>query len=215
MTSKPVAKSPKSPKAAPQTRKRQRLTQEDRRAQLLKCAVKIFAEHGLNAANHALIAEDAGVSVPTVFFYFSSRESLVDAVLSDVERVHIINFKRALNSKKKANVVLRELGESMTSSLEEHRYHSRIFLEWSIMARADIWPRFLKLHQYIIQTLTKIIERGQREGTCHPKLVAEDEAYILHATAYNITQMKLTGCPPDRIERYINSVLRTVAVEES
>lgn len=196
-----------------QPRKRQRLSQEDRRSQLLKCAVKIFAEHGLNAANHALIAEDAGVSVPTVFFYFSSRDKLVDAVLSDVERVHIINFKRAGKSKKPANIVLRELGDGMTTVLEDHRYHSRIFLEWSIMAGADIWPRFLKLHAFIINTLTKIIERGQKEGSCHANLVAEDEAYILHASAYTITQMKLTGYGQDKIERYITSVLRTVAIE--
>jgi len=83
------------------------------------------------------------------------------------------------------------------------------------MARTDIWPRFLKLHEQIIGTLTKVIERSQREGTCSKDVIPEDEAHILHASAYTITQMQLTGCSPDKIDRYINSVLRTVSLDPS
>ena len=91
--------------AAPQ--RRGRLSQEDRHAQLLKCALKVFAEHGLDAANHALIAKEAGVSVPTVFFYFSNCEKLIDSVLTEVETNYIRALKQVRDSKEPAiNVLL-------------------------------------------------------------------------------------------------------------
>ena len=206
-----MKKTPAKTTASP--RKRERLTQEDRRAQLLECAIKIFSEYGLDAANHALIAEEAKVSVPTVFFYFNSRENLVDAVLTEVERVHKISFKNANKSTKPANEVLIELSTAMIDTLDFNFHHSRIFLEWSIMARSDIWPRFLKLHKIIINTLVKLIKRGQAEGNCRPDIIPEDEAHILHASSYVMSQMMLTGQKANKIDRYRKSVLETVLLE--
>jgi len=199
-----------SPKKDTKPKKRERLTQEERRSQLLNCAMKIFAKHGLDAANHALVAEDAKVSVPTVFFYFGSREKLVDAVLSEVERSNKLKFNSATKSKQPAIDTLFALSEQLVTSLSAEPYHSRIFLEWSIMARSNTWPRFLKLNQLILDTLIKIIKRGQREGSFRLDINPEDEAYILHACSYSMSQMQITGCSNAKIERYRRSVLDTV-----
>jgi TetR/AcrR family hemagglutinin/protease transcriptional regulator len=191
-------------------RKRGRLSQEDRRAQLLKCALKVFAEHGLDGGNHALIAKEAQVSVPTVFFYFSTREKLVDAVLTEVEQNYKKHIKKVRESKDPAIKVLLGFDKAMFDTMKDYPYNSRIFLEWSIMARADIWPRFLKFHKLIIKTLSTLIKRGQAEGSFRPELVPEDEAYILHASSYSISQMKLTGMGPTKLKSYRKSILQTV-----
>src|SRR5215510_2353636 len=66
-----------------------RLLPTERRAQLLICALRVFARRGLGEARHGEIAKEAGVSVPTVFFYFPTRNELVNAVLDEVERFYI------------------------------------------------------------------------------------------------------------------------------
>lgn len=191
-------------------RKRGRLSQEDRRAQLLGCALKVFAEHGLDGGNHALIAKEADVSVPTVFFYFSTREKLVDAVLTEVEDNYKRSIKKVRSSKDPAIQVLLDFDKAMFDTLKDYPYNSRIFLEWSIMVRAETWPRFLKLHKTIIKTLANLIKRGQSEGSFRPELVPEDEAYILHASSYSISQMKLLGLGPAKFKSYRKSILQTV-----
>src|SRR5258708_34398162 len=65
----------------------QRLDPAERRPQLLQCAIRVFARRGLGGAHHAEIAREARVSVPTVFFYFPTREALVMAVLDEVPKV--------------------------------------------------------------------------------------------------------------------------------
>ena len=98
----------------------------------------------------------------------------------------------------------------MFDTIKNYPYNSRIFLEWSIKVRADIWPRFLKLHKMIIKTLTNLIKRGQSEGSFRPELVPEDEAYILHASSYSISQMMLTGGGQNKFKSYRKSILQTV-----
>src|SRR5260370_20686973 len=63
-----------------------RLDPAERKPQLLQCAIRVFARRGLGGAHHAEIAREAHVSVPTVFFYFPTREALVMAVLDEIAR---------------------------------------------------------------------------------------------------------------------------------
>ena len=64
---------------------RTRLPPEQRRTQLLTCAIAAAAEHGLARVTHAHVAERAGVSVSAVHSYFRTRDDLVGATLAEVE----------------------------------------------------------------------------------------------------------------------------------
>lgn len=77
--------SPAARNDAPPIRRARRLSQDERREQLLGCALKAFPEHGLVATNHALVAAEANVSAPAVFHYCSTRVAQIDAVLAEVE----------------------------------------------------------------------------------------------------------------------------------
>lgn len=192
-----------------------RLPPDQRRMQLLGHAMKAFAEHGLGAANHGLVAAEAKVSVPTVFFYFPTREALVDAVLKEIESLYIAAFERIISVDEPAYQTLLHLTQGMTQMQDSHPYHSQIWFEWSVAARSELWPRFLKVHRYMIKVITKLIERGQREGQCRPELNAQDEAHIMHGTSYAIAQMKLTGARPSRVARLVQSMVQTVLTDAS
>jgi len=68
-------------KPATKRARARRLDPSERRPQLLQCAIRVFARRGLGGAHHAEISREARVSIPTVFFYFPTREVLVMAVL--------------------------------------------------------------------------------------------------------------------------------------
>ena len=61
-----------------------RMNPDARRAHLIEIALKVFAQHGISAANHSIIAREAGVAVPTTFHYFATKEILVGEVLSEI-----------------------------------------------------------------------------------------------------------------------------------
>ena len=53
-----------------ETAQRRRLPKDERRAQLVECAVLVAARKGIGRLAHAEVAREAGVAIPTVFLYF-------------------------------------------------------------------------------------------------------------------------------------------------
>jgi AcrR family transcriptional regulator len=57
-------------------------TERSRQARILDAAENAFAEFGFNGASLRRIVQDAGVNLATVYYYFDSKEGLMQAVLS-------------------------------------------------------------------------------------------------------------------------------------
>ena len=193
-----------------------RLSAARRREQLLACALKVFAEHGLEAGSHVLLAAEAGVSVPLCFFHFKTREALVDAVLTEVERLCRSAFALADDEALDPRVALKRTSDALIAAMD-HRLPSNhpmmIFIEWSVSVRSANWPRYLRLHRHIVGVLTRLIERGQRQGHFRPDLNAEDEAELLHAASFALAQLRMTGASARRIARFQESMFRVIRFE--
>ena len=52
-----------------------------RRQEILRCAARLFDRDGVDATTVATIADEAGISPPTVFNYFGSKENILSALL--------------------------------------------------------------------------------------------------------------------------------------
>lgn len=61
-----------------------RLPAAERRAQLLRTAVGVFAEHGYHAASMNDVAEAAGVTKPVLYQHFSSKRELFVELLGEI-----------------------------------------------------------------------------------------------------------------------------------
>jgi AcrR family transcriptional regulator len=189
-----------------------RLSAARRREQLLACAIKVFAEHGLEAGSHVLVAAEAGVSVPLCFFHFKTREALVDAVLTEVEQLYRGAFALADREDVNAAQALQATSDALIATMDGVGYATRIFIDWSVAVRSATWPRFLRLHRHLVAVLTRVILRGQREGLFRDDLDAEDEAELLHASSFGLAQLRMAGASARRIERFQQSMMRRIHV---
>jgi len=187
-----------------------RLSPEERRDQLLACAVKVFAWNGMTGGNHALVAAAAQVAVPTVFVYFKNHEALVDAVLAEVEQVYLAQVVVAEGAEQPALDAILHLSQGLTQTLETHPAHARLFREWSACVNSEHWPRYLRLFRKLTRALAKAIERGQREGSIHADLDPEDEAAFLYAGAMALMQMMETGANAERLNKFQRALILPV-----
>ncbi|UCV17802.1 TetR/AcrR family transcriptional regulator [Ferribacterium limneticum] len=207
MKTKPVQN---SRKARSTSERSVRLSPDQRRTQLLGWAINIFASRGFVAANHAAIATAAQVSVPTVFFYFKTREMLVSAVLEEVESFYQLTIAKAVDSDKPADVALLELTEALTNTLGSHADYARILREWSVSVHEPTWPRYLQHYRHMIQGFADVIARGQKEGNIRADLNAYDEAIIVYAGSTALIQMMEIGESSDRVDRVRRAFVQTV-----
>jgi TetR/AcrR family hemagglutinin/protease transcriptional regulator len=191
-----------------------RLSSEQRREQLLACALKVFAEHGLEASNHSLVAAEAGVSVPLCFHHFRTRADLVDAVLTEVEGLYRAAFALAERDPAlEAPKALKRTSDALMATLGNEQYHTQVFLIWSIAVRSPEWPRYLRLHRHLVGVLTRVIARGQVQGHFRKDLNAEDEAELLHAASFSLAQLTMAGASPRRVKRFRQSMMRMIETE--
>ena len=66
-----------------------RLSNDDRRRQLLDRAVELFAEHGYDELSMAAFARAAGISKPLLYHYFPSKQKLFEAALAQAAEEHL------------------------------------------------------------------------------------------------------------------------------
>ena len=57
-----------------------------KREQIIKAALQVFAEHGLHGTPVPPIADKAGVGVGTLYRYFDSKEALINAAFCDAKQ---------------------------------------------------------------------------------------------------------------------------------
>jgi TetR/AcrR family hemagglutinin/protease transcriptional regulator len=185
-----------------------RLSPAERRAQLLTCAIRVFARRGLGEARHAEIAKEAGVSVPAVFFYFPTRVELVDAVLNEVERFYCAMADEIHSQPLPAPQLLLGHGLAFADSVDTHTDHARVWLDWSTAIRDEVWPRYLTFQAYVVKVLENTIRRGQQEGDLAVDIDAEDNAHLMFGSAHMIAQMKFTQQAPEKINRFLHTLVR-------
>lgn len=185
-----------------------RLPPSERRAQLLSCAMRVFARRGLGEARHAEIAQEAGVSLASVFFYFPTRTALVQAVLDEVERFYLDMARRLHQRQLPVPQILLEHAMVFADSVDTHADYARVWLDWSTAIRAEVWLRYLDFQAHLVQVLTGTIARGQREGSLARDAEPEDTALLLLAAAHMIAQMKFTQCAPEKIDSFLRTLVR-------
>ncbi|HVN30245.1 MAG TPA: TetR/AcrR family transcriptional regulator [Candidatus Binataceae bacterium] len=195
-------------KVIPKRRRARPLEPAERRALLLQCAIRVFARRGLGGARHGEIAREAKVSVPTVFFYFPSHQALVRDVLSEVARFFLAMTERIHDDARPAPEIVLEHGRVFADAMVTHPDYARVMLEWSTALREEVWPLYLRFHEQNIRIIAATIRRWRREtGRDHDE-DAEDSARVIAATGYVVAQMKVAGMPSEKIEHFLQTLVR-------
>ncbi len=197
------------PSRSPRKSPRRRLAPDARRAELLAIALSVFARRGIGEARHAQVADAAGCSVSTVFVYFPTRRELVDGVLGEVER-HLTEMAEGIHaSVGSVPDIVRDHVTVFADSVDTHPDHARVWLDWSTAIREQYWRRYIEFQERIVGLIASTLQRGQREGSVSVAIDPNDEARLVVGCAHMIVQMKLSGHPPAKVERFAATVIDT------
>ena len=183
------------------------LEQPERRAALLRSAIRVFARRGLGGARHTEIAREAGVAVPTVFFYFATREALVHDVLTEVAGFYEDMTERIHTSNLPAPEIMMASAHAFGDSVVTHPDYACIVLEWSTAIRSEVWPMYLQFQERIVGTVTETIRRWRVQTGSIRIEDSENDARVISATGYVVAQMKITHVPEEKIDRFCRTVV--------
>lgn len=155
-----------APAAGPRRAARQRLSEEERRAQILRATIQVVARHGFEAASASLIAGQAGVSKGLIWHYFAGKTDLMKQAV--VETVRVIRDEVAASVDPATPVpdairaYVRTVASARKERPEEFRAMDRIT---SRLQNPDGSPAFSQRdYEELYQGQEALFRRGQADG---------------------------------------------------
>ncbi|MDD5142316.1 TetR/AcrR family transcriptional regulator [Methanoregula sp.] len=84
----------------------------DKQEAILETALTLFTERGFAGTPTSLISKEAGVATGTLFFYFKTKEELIDTLYRRVKSEAAKEMSRGIDKEKSAKAKLRRLGRN-------------------------------------------------------------------------------------------------------
>ena len=181
---------------------RRRLNPSARREQLLQHALGAFAEAGIERAVHADVANRAGVSTPTVFKYFPTREALVEAVLDRVEVTYIELIEHVPDGAQVGAADMTRLWATTLNALCETQPDlMKVGLSWCV-AFSSVRTRYLSFEDRMLDML---------KSRMKDSVTDRSDARILIAIATLYIRMHFDGSSEDVRRRYVERMAEIFA----
>lgn len=155
--------------------------QEKRRQEIFDAAIECFVQHGFHQTGMRQISEQAGVSLGTLYRYFSNKEAIIFAI-AEHERQELHELLDALE---KADNIIDSIVEIIPFALAEGAHPEYASLGVEVIAEATrntkIASVFQQQDREVRKRLKNMIDAGVEKGLVDSRLPAEQVVELLIA----------------------------------
>ena len=162
-------------------RRAARPTGDDRESAILETFEHLLEERPLAAISVDDLARGAGISRPSFYFYFSSKDAvlltLLDRVIAEADATSAAAFAGPATDRRDA------WRQGITAYYETFRAHRPVTLAAAeaVATSADVRALWARGFEGWVQTCAATIEAERRRGAAPPGVPARDLAIVLNA----------------------------------
>lgn len=146
-------------------------TEEARRIQILEAAKRCFARKGYHETKVDDIVREAGLSKGALYWYFKSKEELLDALCDSFVKETQEDFLKGSAVKTlDPDYLICDLGAMLMERMLNDPEHRLIWMEhWSMASRdAKGRKKVSEVHQGWLDILVPLIKKNIKEGKLKP-----------------------------------------------
>jgi AcrR family transcriptional regulator len=148
----------------------------DRRAQIVDAAMRLFAEHGVARASMRALADAVGIKAASLYNHFASKDEIIDAVVErGVRRLDDLKRYRAGLGETRPTEVLRSCIEYWFRLGELNQEIVILFAREPLLLDAARRDSFMESTRGLIAFFEGLLEEGVRAGefrVANPTLLA-------------------------------------------
>lgn len=145
-----------------QPRPRRRMRADERRAQLLEVARRVFGSSGYHAVSMDAVAREAGITKPILYDHFPSKKSLYLALLQeDLSSLHD-RVREALALPSGNRERIRASFEAYFDFVDEHAGGFRLLMQETVGADPDFRAGVEGVRARIVDEVADLITRESR-----------------------------------------------------
>lgn len=155
---------------------------DQKRAQILKSAARVFAEEGYDRASMSLLARECGISKANIYHYYDSKDALLfdllDTYLSNLREMICATELKGLPPEEQLRKLLAKTLLAYEGADDEHRVQGN-----AMRALPEAQQEVLRSYQRdMVKQMAGVIRRNAPE-------VFEDDPGRLHATTMSVFGM--------------------------
>lgn len=185
-----------------------RITKEERYAQLIDCATRIFSEKGYSNTTTKEISEKAQVSEKLIYLHFKSKKELFLACFQKMEEELIKGFSQVIIKNKDNPIrVLKQFGMFFYKFIHTHQYSAGLLgLRISDVKKdPDILKAYRDLVEVYIVNVEKTIRLAADKGML-PKHISPRALSWVYVGTYNTFLMMEEFNFPDSNQKMANEL---------
>lgn len=163
----------------------------DRRKQILRAAVDVFAERGFHRARVSDIAQRAGVAHGLIYHYFESKDDVLHSVFEENWSV-FLKVLRDLrdNPGCSAAAKLRSVAGLLIDALEVAPSIIQVIIQEILRSNRFAHSEKVSAFNEAFSIVRDIVESGQTAGELRPTVDAQVSAYMF----FGALETVCTGC---------------------
>jgi AcrR family transcriptional regulator len=203
----PAPVQPEAPRPS-RSRRTPKISGDERERAILAAFERLLAERSLHEVSIDEIARGAGISRPTFYFYFASKEAVLLALLDRLVEEVRAGVALALLAEDPRRV----LREGLQTTHDTFRAHRAVALA-AIEARvgsAEVRELWARVMEGFVQETTEAIEGERARGAAPPGPAARDLAIALNWMNERVLHASFAGDGPQVAEDAIVDTLLDV-----
>lgn len=175
---------------------------EERRAQILDAALRVFARQGLYETRMDDIVAESGLSKGALYWYFKSKDAIITAILEQLFAGSMGGLDALAQASDPADVCLAGLAAQIAADIAATSWLRPVLFEFYAIAGRDPGVRaFLKgYYDQFLAAVDATVRRGVAEGTFRPLDSAVAAATIV-ATFEGMLLLQIIDPRPDDLAR--------------
>ncbi|HHU56170.1 MAG TPA: TetR/AcrR family transcriptional regulator [Acholeplasmataceae bacterium] len=138
---------------------------EESKTKIMDAATRVFIKNGFDGTSIKMIAQECGISVGLMYRYFKNKEDLFLEIVDNLLE-EFLKTKRLFESNANPKDILINFAKEMLESLSDELMVGVIMLiAKNILSKNKlIYQKTMERELEVLTALSKLIERGQKEG---------------------------------------------------
>ncbi len=141
-----------------------------------QAAVRVFSRKGFYKTRAAEVAEEAGISVGTIYNYFRNKDEILLSIFKTEFEKRLSFFRELMKTDIPIQEKIRRILEEHLSQLKKHRSMAQLMMQERFNPGMGLRTRLMELYGEMLTRVEELIEEGIEKNwvrPCHPKVVAQ------------------------------------------
>jgi AcrR family transcriptional regulator len=196
------------PIPADMTPSRKRLPAQERKLEILRSAVTVFARSNYRAATVADIAAEARISEAAIYKHFPSKKSLFLQVLRHMSDRVIILWQREVDKEKDALKAVENMAITYYRRMMKHPEELKVqFQAISEVDDRDIARQLRQDHRNYRRFIEEVVQKGLRQRTIRKGVDVPTMGFLLDGVGILVNMMKLLSLHKELDEKGLRKIM--------